>query len=121
MAKPTTSSASASASRSQKPTAPPSAAKNAYLLAYNAVSAALWAGVLYKTIAVGANEVNAASQNGWIKAGEGPLGAVQKGLGSGKVYDELEMYTRMVQSLAGLEVVHSLVGMYTIRSEGRQS
>jgi very-long-chain (3R)-3-hydroxyacyl-CoA dehydratase len=61
---------------------------------------------------VGGNEINAASQNGWIKAGEGPLGAVQKGLGSGKVYAELEGYTRMVQSLAGLEVVHSLVGMY---------
>ncbi|KAH5139211.1 very-long-chain (3R)-3-hydroxyacyl-CoA dehydratase [Parastagonospora nodorum] len=107
MAKPS----NAAASRSQKPTPPPSAAKNTYLLAYNALSAALWAGVLYKTITVGSQEISKAGTGGWIKAGEGPLGAVQKGLASGKVYDELEVYTRMVQSLAGLEVLHSLFGI----------
>jgi very-long-chain (3R)-3-hydroxyacyl-CoA dehydratase len=84
--------------------------KNTYLLAYNALSAALWAGVLYKTVTVGAREINVASKSGWITAGAGPLGAVKKGLSSGKVYDELETYTRLTQSLAGLEVLHSLLG-----------
>jgi very-long-chain (3R)-3-hydroxyacyl-CoA dehydratase len=103
-------SSNAAASRSQKPTPPPSPSKNAYLLAYNALSAALWAGVLYKTVTTGSQEISKAGADGWIKSGEGPLGAVQKGLASGKVYDELEVYTRMVQSLAGLEVLHSLFG-----------
>lgn len=98
------------ASRSQKPASPPSAAKNSYLLAYNALSAALWAGVLYKTVTTGSQEISKAGTDGWVKSGEGPLGAIQKGLASGKVYDELEVYTRMVQSLAGLEVLHSLFG-----------
>jgi very-long-chain (3R)-3-hydroxyacyl-CoA dehydratase len=86
--------------------------KNTYLLAYNALSAALWAGVLYKTVTIGTNEVSAASKNGWFTSGEPPLGALQKGLGSGKVYDELEEYTRLTQSLAGLEVLHSILGKY---------
>jgi very-long-chain (3R)-3-hydroxyacyl-CoA dehydratase len=96
----------------RKSAPPASPVKNAYLLAYNALSAALWAGVLYKTVLVATREVNAASKNGWIKNGEGPLGALQKGLSSGAVYDELEVYTRLTQSLAGLEVVHSLFGTY---------
>lgn len=87
-----------------------SPAKNTYLIAYNAISAALWAGVLYKTVTIGANEVNNASKNGWITSGEPPLAALQKGLGSGKVYDGLEEYTRLTQSLAGLEVLHSIFG-----------
>ncbi|KAH7083522.1 tyrosine phosphatase-like protein [Paraphoma chrysanthemicola] len=94
---------------SSKPASSP--LKNTYLLAYNAVSAALWAGVLYKTTTIGANEVIAASKNGWFTSGEGPLDALQKGLGSGKVYDELEEYTRLTQSLAGLEVLHSILGI----------
>jgi very-long-chain (3R)-3-hydroxyacyl-CoA dehydratase len=98
--------------RSQKPKAPSSPVKNSYLLAYNAVSAALWAGVLYKTLSIGGNEVNQASKNGWIQNGAGPLEAVQMGLSSGKVYGQLEGYTRAVQSVAGLEVLHSLVGTY---------
>jgi hypothetical protein len=98
----------------RKPAPLSSPVKNAYLLAYNALSAALWAGVLYKTVLVATREVNAASQNGWIKNGEGPLGALQKGLSSGAVYDELEVYTRLTQSLAGLEVVHSLFGKVSL-------
>jgi very-long-chain (3R)-3-hydroxyacyl-CoA dehydratase len=89
-----------------------SSLKNTYLLAYNALSAALWAGVLYKTVAIGTNEVSNATKSGWFSIGETPLAALQKGLGSGKVYDELESYTRLTQSLAGLEVLHSLLGMY---------
>jgi very-long-chain (3R)-3-hydroxyacyl-CoA dehydratase len=97
------------AATTRKPS-PNSPLKNTYLLAYNALSAALWAGVLYKTVTLGAHEINAASKNGWITSGAGPLGAVRKGLSSGKVYDELETYTRLTQSLAGLEVLHSLLG-----------
>jgi very-long-chain (3R)-3-hydroxyacyl-CoA dehydratase len=103
------------------PTAPRKPAsspiKNTYLLAYNALSAALWAGVLYKTVTIGSNEVNNAGKAGWFTNGEPPLGALQKGLGSGKVYDELEQYTRLTQSLAGLEVLHSLTGTQFV-SEG---
>jgi very-long-chain (3R)-3-hydroxyacyl-CoA dehydratase len=100
-----------SSTSSSKPAPPPSSPiKNAYLIAYNALSAALWAGVLYKTVTIGSREVNAASKNGWFTSGEGPLGALQKGLGSGAVYDQLEEYTRLTQSLAGLEVLHSLFG-----------
>jgi len=106
MAKPS----NAAASRSQKPTSPPSAGKNTYLLAYNALSAALWAGVLYKTVTIGSQEISKAGRDGWVKSGEGPLGALYTGLSSGKVYDDLEAYTRTVQSLAGLEVLHSLFG-----------
>jgi very-long-chain (3R)-3-hydroxyacyl-CoA dehydratase len=94
----------------RKPLPPSSPIKNTYLVAYNALSAALWAGVLYKTVAIGSHEVLAASKSGWISTGEGPLGALQKGLGSGAVYDGLEEYTRITQTLAGLEVLHSLFG-----------
>jgi very-long-chain (3R)-3-hydroxyacyl-CoA dehydratase len=99
---------SSSTSKSAPP--PSSPLKNTYLVAYNALNAALWAGVLYKTVSIGSREVSAASKNGWLTNGEGPLGALQKGLGSGAVYDELEGYTRLTQSLAGLEVLHSLFG-----------
>ncbi|KAF2825643.1 protein tyrosine phosphatase [Ophiobolus disseminans] len=102
---------SSSTSRSSKPTSPSSSAKKTYLLAYNALSAALWAGVLSQTVSIGSHEVTNAGKNGWFTSGEGPLGAVQKGLGSGNVYDSLEGYTRMVQTLAGLEVLHSIFGI----------
>ena len=46
--------AKAAAPNDQRP-AKQSGAKNAYLLAYNAASAALWAGVLYQTVTIGAN------------------------------------------------------------------
>lgn len=92
--------------------AKPSGAKNAYLLAYNAVSAALWAGVLYQTVTIGGNEVVNAQKAGAFFGSSDWFSAAQRGLASGKVYDNLEYYTRMVQSLAGLEVLHSLVGMF---------
>lgn len=98
-----------STSKARKPAAS-SPLKNAYLVAYNALSATLWAGVLYHTVAIGTTHVTSASKNGWFASGEGPLGALQKGLGSGAVYDNLEAYTRLTQSLAGLEVVHSIFG-----------
>jgi very-long-chain (3R)-3-hydroxyacyl-CoA dehydratase len=97
-------------SSSKSSAKPTSGAKNTYLLAYNALSAALWAGVLYQTLTIGSAEVSHASKDGWIKSGESVLGALQEGLGSGKVYDGLEVYTRGVQSLAGLEVMHSVFG-----------
>lgn len=94
-----------------KPPTPSSPLKNTYLLAYNALSAALWAGVLYKTLTIGSSEIQRVSQKGWITNGaSGPVEAFNKGLGSGQVYDELEAYTRLTQTLAGLEVGHSLVG-----------
>lgn len=97
------------------PTPPSSPLKNTYLLAYNAISAALWAGVLYKTLAIGSSEIQRVRQKGWITSGaNGPVEVFNKGLGSGKVYDELEQYTRLTQSLAGLEVGHSLVGAYPL-------
>jgi very-long-chain (3R)-3-hydroxyacyl-CoA dehydratase len=88
---------------------PSSPVKNSYLLAYNALSAALWAGVLYKTVTIGATEVQTARKAGSF-FGRDELNNVAAGLGSGKVFKELETYTRLTQSLAGLEVLHSLVG-----------
>ncbi|KAF1968177.1 PTPLA-domain-containing protein, partial [Bimuria novae-zelandiae CBS 107.79] len=64
-------------------------AKRAYLIAYNAISATLWFGVLAQVVLLAARE----------------------GVESGKVYAGLERYTRVTQSLAGLEVVHSLLGV----------
>ena len=99
----------ASAPNDQRP-AKQSGAKNAYLLAYNAASAALWAGVLYQTVTIGANEVVNAQKAGAFFGSDDWFTATRRGLASGKVYDSLEGYTRTVQTLAGLEVLHSLVG-----------
>jgi very-long-chain (3R)-3-hydroxyacyl-CoA dehydratase len=95
----------------QRPKQPNGAVKNTYLLLYNAVSAALWVGVLYNVLTIGLHEVGNARKAG-VLFGDGPsfLGAVQRGLGSGKVYKEMESYTRVVQSLAGMEILHSLFG-----------
>lgn len=107
----------AAAPNDQRP-AKQSGAKNAYLLAYNAVSAALWAGVLYQTATIGVNEVlNAHKAVAFFGNGDWPT-AIQRGLSSAKVYDNLEYYTRTVQSLAGLEVLHSLVGTFKNRRIG---
>jgi very-long-chain (3R)-3-hydroxyacyl-CoA dehydratase len=98
----------------QKPSRPQSGSKNAYLLAYNAVSAALWAGVLYNVVLIGGHEVGNARKASMLFGGGGSndlVTAVQRGLGSGKVYKEMEAHTRVVQSLAGMEVLHSLFGM----------
>lgn len=98
--------------RDQRPSKPASSpVKNTYLLAYNAVSAALWAGVLYKTVTIGAHEVQSARKAGTF-FGRNDLQSAAAGLASGKVFGELDEYTRLVQSLAGLEVVHSLVGEF---------
>ncbi|KAF1943722.1 protein tyrosine phosphatase [Clathrospora elynae] len=90
---------------------PASTAKNTYLLAYNAISAALWAGVLYKTVTIGLHEIATARKAGVVFGGNDVLTVTRKGLSSGEVYRELEGYTRWVQTLAGLEVLHSLVGI----------
>lgn len=70
-----------------KPTA--SSLNTSYLLAYNGVSAALWATVLVKVVIIVASE----------------------GLESGKVYAEVERFARLTQTVAGLEVLHSLFGI----------
>lgn len=108
--------ATSTTARKAKPTASPSPAKNTYLLAYNAVSAALWAGVLYKTISISTNEIATAQKSGVLFSGNSGLQGVLKGLGSGRVYGQLENYTRLTQSLAGLEVLHSLLGTLRILS-----
>lgn len=104
--------APATSPRDQRPSKPRPASspvKNTYLLAYNAVSAALWAGVLYKTVTIGAHEIQTARKAGSF-FGRGDLQSVAAGLGSGKVFEQLDGYTRMVQTMAGLEVLHSLFG-----------
>ncbi|KAF2490086.1 PTPLA-domain-containing protein [Lophium mytilinum] len=72
----------------------PSSAKSNYLLAYNFVSAALWLTVLGRVVLI-------SKDNG------GPVKAAE----TGKVYQGLESFTRLVQTGALLEVVHSLVGI----------
>lgn len=93
-----------------KPKTPSSPAKSSYLLTYNAVSAALWAGVLYQTLAIATHEIRNARKAGTF-FGSGSGNAVLAGLSSGRVFGGLEAYTRWVQTGAGLEVLHSLVGL----------
>ncbi|KAF1957826.1 PTPLA-domain-containing protein [Byssothecium circinans] len=66
----------------------PADLKRQYLLSYNAISAALWFGVLGRVVMFG----------------------LHSGLQSGEVYEQSERFTRLSQSLALLEVVHSAVG-----------
>lgn len=65
--------------------------KKQYLISYNAISATLWFGVLARVVML----------------------ALAEGVENGKVYENLEQYTRLTQSAAGLEVVHSLLGKNT--------
>jgi very-long-chain (3R)-3-hydroxyacyl-CoA dehydratase len=98
-------------SRKAKPSSSSSSVKNAYLLAYNALSAALWAGVLYQTVTLSAHEIGVAQKSGALFSGNRGVQGVLHGLRSGRVFNELENYTRLTQSLAGLEVLHSLLGV----------
>jgi very-long-chain (3R)-3-hydroxyacyl-CoA dehydratase len=61
-------------------------ARNDYLISYNAVSAILWSSVLSLVLGT----------------------AVTKGIG--QVFDNAADFTRMVQSLAVLEILHSAAG-----------
>ena len=90
--------------------APPSPIKNAYLVGYNALSAALWLGVLSKTLTVATHEIQTGGTKGFFQFGKKNGFGGLEALGSGKVYDELEEYTRLTQTLAGLEVLHSIFG-----------
>ncbi|CAA9959412.1 hypothetical protein P3342_004408 [Pyrenophora teres f. teres] len=103
--------AQAAAPNDQRPAKQPSGVKNAYLLAYNALSAALWTGVLAQTLTVGGQEILNAQKAGSFFGSADWFTATKNGLASGKVYDNLEVYTRMVQTLAGMEVLHSLFGI----------
>lgn len=67
--------------------------KKQYLISYNAISATLWFGVLARVV----------------------LHAAAEGVENGAVYTELERYTRLVQTGAGLEVLHSLLGTWTLQ------
>ena len=60
--------------------------RNDYLISYNAVSAIMWAAVL-----------------GWVV-----LTVTMHG--TGKVFANAANFTRMVQTMAGLEIAHSLTG-----------
>lgn len=74
------------ASESRKPQASP--LKNGYLILYNAVSASIWASILFRTVAVYSRH--------------GPS-AVPLAVAS---------WTLWAQSAAGMEVIHSLLGMF---------
>lgn len=66
-----------------------STAKRTYLVGYNALSAALWSVVLYRTALVLTTE------------------------GPGQVYPAVGEWTKWTQTLAGLEVVHSVLGAFS--------
>ena len=70
--------------------------KKQYLISYNAISATLWFGVLARVF----------------------MHAVAGGVENGGVYTNLEGYTRVVQTGAICEVLHSLVGMFTLLQIG---
>ena len=65
--------------------------KRTYLIAYNAVSATLWFGVLARVAILLATQ----GEKSWEE---------------GKVYEELEWYARVVQTGAVAEVGHSVLG-----------
>ena len=69
-----------------------SSLKRTYLIAYNALSATLWFGVLARVTLLLATQ----GERSWEKE---------------KVYGELEWYTRVVQTGALAEVGHSVLGM----------
>lgn len=71
-----------------KPKPAMSVVKRTYLVGYNALSAALWAVVLYRTARV------LATTGGRAEA----------------VYPAVGEWTKWTQTLAGLEVVHSVLG-----------
>ncbi|KAF2205700.1 PTPLA-domain-containing protein [Delitschia confertaspora ATCC 74209] len=95
----------ASTSRSQLPRQSSSPIKNSYLLAYNALSAVLWAMVLMRTVRDGMLE---GQNKGWFGQRGGYFGFLQ---GSQDVYARNEEFVRWTQSLAGMEVLHSLFGV----------
>lgn len=68
-----------------------SAPKRAYLVAYNALSALLWSVVLGRTVAT--------------------LAANGLETGPALVYPAVGEWTKWTQTLAGLEIVHSVLGM----------
>ena len=73
--------------KSSQPVQKSPSAKNSYLLAYNAISAVLWAGVLLSTAA-------AALEEGYNKA-----------------YGSVFEYVKWTQTLAVMEVLHAALGM----------
>ena len=81
------------ANEAKKPTTKPPASpvKNAYLILYNAVSASLWLVVLLRTA-------------GTILGG---------GDGYTAVFDTTGEFCKWTQTLAGMEVLHSLFGAST--------
>ncbi|PSN66561.1 PTPLA-domain-containing protein [Corynespora cassiicola Philippines] len=76
-------------SKTQDKPAPTHSLKTTYLLGYNALSALLWFAVLGRVVSIGA----------------------KNGVRNGKVYRDTEEFCRLTQSLAGLEVLHSLLGI----------
>lgn len=87
---------SSSATRGQLPpkSSVPSGFKKAYLLAYNFVSAALWMSVLLRVIQT---------------AGRDPAKVLENG--STEVFAKHDSFVRATQTLAVMEVLHSLFGM----------
>ena len=67
-------------------------AKSLYLILYNLVSAILWSVVLGKVTMTASSD------------------------GTGKVYANVGEYAKWTQTLAGLEILHSLVGTATLQT-----
>jgi len=79
--------------------------KRQYLISYNAISAALWFGVLGR-VAMFAYH-GSLYKGGWLSAG------ANEG-----VYEASERYTRLTQTVALLEVAHSLFGILPLHPPG---
>lgn len=75
-----------------KPVKKSSPIKNAYLILYNAVSAALWLTVLSRVVIVNLNSTPQA------------------------VYPAVGEFCKWTQTLAGMEILHSLLGTFYLRS-----
>lgn len=92
--------ATRTAPKGQQPRAPKpmSAPKRVYLIAYNALNAALWSVVLWRTAATLLNHTTATLLTHGLDAG------------TTLVYPAVGEWTKWTQTLAALEIVHSVLG-----------
>lgn len=87
--------------------------KKSYLIAYNAVSCALWATILYRTATIAGPDLLGKSGS----SGKSGIGATLKldlfgeeAKGYQRLFGETGEFVKWAQTAAMMEIVHSLVG-----------
>lgn len=95
------------------------APKKSYLIAYNAVSCALWATILYRTVTIAGPDLLGGAKK------EAGLGATlrlnlfgEEAKGYEVLYGETGEFVKWAQTAAMMEIVHSLVGEFSVSFAG---